>query len=79
MQSMISFGVQYPEYDDAISLHSVEELVRKAMRNQSAKTVIIDWALFGTFGKKTNGALNLVQQFIPKTGTPRIIPRLRLV
>jgi hypothetical protein len=69
MPWMISFGVEYPKYDDAIAFQTVEEFVWKSLREQAAEAVVINRALFGAFSKKAHCALNFVQQIIPQTST----------
>src|SRR3569833_4221561 len=76
MPSMISLGVEYSKYDDAIAFHTVKEFVRKSLRDQAAETVVINWASFGAFSKKAYCAFNFIQQIVSQTRPSQIVPRL---
>lgn len=74
MSLMILFGVKYPKHDDPIAFHPIKQFVRKSLCDEAAKTVVINWALFGPYSKKSDCTLNFIQQIIPQARSSRIVP-----
>lgn len=74
---MIAFCVQYAKDDYSITFDPIKEFVRKPMREQTPKTVIIDRTAFGLLSKKMNRAADLIQKFVTQTESLRVIPKLR--
>jgi hypothetical protein len=71
---VVAFRVQDAEHNHAVAFDAVENLVGKAAREQTAKTVVINRATFRVRGETLNGQTDYIKQFSAKSGALIVIP-----
>jgi len=71
---VVAFGVQDAEDNYAVAFDAVEYFIGKTAREQTAKTIVINWLAFRLFLQQTNCTSDCIHQFIAQTGTLCVIP-----
>jgi len=60
LPTMFPLRVQNPEDNHAVGFDTIKNLVRKPARDQTAESIVINWAAFGLFLQQLHGVIDFV-------------------